>query len=204
MWKDVLNKFLSRFTALARAPEHQWLVGAAGIGLGALLVCRVLYLPLVATIGDRYARLRELRVKLADARVLTKQQPSQEQALARMTARYKIVERQVGEGQSVARILETLSQQAKHHRLELVAVQPPAEEDGPRRLGLGPEMALRETPLTVQLTGRYRHVGEFLGELFHAPFLSSVRQLSMTKPHAERPALQADLALLVYLAEGAR
>jgi Tfp pilus assembly protein PilO len=112
---------------------------------------------------------------------------------------------QVGEGQSIARILETLSQQAKRHRLELVAVQPPIEEEEPRRVGVGAEMILRELPLSVHVTGRYRQIGEFLGALSHAPFLSSVRHVRMMKPQADRATIQADLALVVYLADaGAR
>ena len=183
------------------SPRRQWLAGLVLASAGALLLLRVVYLPLLAGIGHRYARLQEVRVKIADVRVLKEQQPTQQKALAQMKARQQTLQHQVGEGQSVARILETLSQQAKRHRLELVAVQPPAEEEAPRRVSVGPDMTLRELPLSVQLIGRYRQVGEFLGELYHAPFLSSVRQVMIAKPQADRAIIQADLALVVYLAD---
>lgn len=204
MWKDSLNNILSRFGARARVSRYSWLLGAVATALGALLVFRWLYLPLFAALRDRYARVQELQVKIDDVQLLKRQQPTQERALVQMTARYTTLERQVGTGQSVARILETLSQQAKHHRLELVAVQPPAEDSEPVHLRLGPEMALQAVPLTVHLTGRYRQVGEFLGELSHASFLSSVRRLTITRPNAERATLQADLVLFVYLAKELR
>lgn len=195
-----MNKLLSWIPRSLNA-RQQWLAGMALACAGMLLLLRVVYLPLLAGIGDRYARLQELRVKIADVRVLKEQQPTQQKALDHIKARYQVLRQQVGEGQSIARILETLSRQAKHHRLELVAVQPPAEEEEPRRVSVGSDLTLRELPLSVQLTGRYRQVGEFLGELSRAPFLSSVRQLRMTKPQADRATIQADLALVVYLAD---
>lgn len=199
-----MNKWL-RWIPRSLSPRQQWFAGGGCIVAAMLLLARIVYLPLLADIGYRYARLQELRVKLADVRVLKNQQPAQRKALAQTKARYQALRYQVGEGQSIARILETLGQQAKRHRLELVAVQPPVEEETPRRVIVGADMTLRELPLSVQLTGRYRQAGEFLGEFYHAPFLSSVRQLKIAKPQADRATIQADVALVVYLAEaGAR
>jgi len=156
----------------------------------------------VARIGERRASLADLRIKTADTHLLAARLPDQERSLADAQVQYRSLERRAGGSQSVARILETLGQQAKDHRLELVAVQPREEEESePLILALGPEFTLQEIPLRLQLTGRYRQIGEFLGGLIHTPFISSVRELRMRKPEADSATLQADLVLAVYLAK---
>lgn len=182
-------------------PTHQTLGAAAGAVLVAALLARVLYLPALAKIGMRWTALQGLKAKIAEARLLSQELPDQEAALAGVRARYAVLEQRMDADQSVARILDSLSQEAKAHRLDLVAVQPGEEEDKPRLVRLGPKLILREIPLNLELTGSYRHVGEFLGTLPAAPFLSSVRRLSVTKPQADSAKLKADLALAVYLAE---
>lgn len=181
--------------------SQTWLLGVTGALLALVLVVRFLYLPVIARIGERRATLTDFRVKIADAQGLAQQLPDQEKMLQRARERSSTLESRIAEGQSVARILELLSARAKDHRLELVAVQPRAEHNEPRILILGPEVTLREIPLNLRLTGRYRQVGEFLGELPTAPFLASVHTLVLTKPQADTTQLTADLALAVYLAE---
>ena len=181
--------------------RQRWLL-AGTIGVLFLAgLSRFVYLPFVATIGEQRAMLQDLRVKLADAQGLVERVPIQEAALQQDQERSRTLERRIDNGQSIARILETLRQQAKDHELELVAVQPRAEAYEHPALTIQPDLILRETPLTLQLTGRYRQVGEFLGELATAPFLASVRTVTVTKPDAQSPKLRADLVLAVYLPE---
>ena len=184
--------------------RQQVFLGLTGALLVVILSLRFIYLPVLARINERRALLTDLRVKIADAQVLAGQLPGQEQALQLAREHYgDALESWIGKEQSVARILERLSAQAKDHRLELVAIQPRAEDHEPRVVILGPEVTLREVPLTLQLTGRYRQLGEFLGDLPTAPFLASIRELKMTKPQADRAELRTDLVLAVYLSEGA-
>ena len=182
--------------------RQKLLLGGTGALVALVLAARFLYLPVVARIGERRVALTDLRVKTADAHLLAARLADEERTLTEAQAQHRALERRAGGGQSVARILETLSQQAKDHRLELVAVQPREEDESETRtLTLGPELTLQEIPLRLQLTGRYRQIGEFLGGLIHTPFISSVRELRMRKPEAGSATLQADLVLAVYLAK---
>ena len=181
-------------------PRQQLFLGGAGGVLALTFAARFLFVPALAAIGARRATLRDLEVKTADAGVLISQLPQHQAALEQAQESYRaVVERRVGQGQSVARILDTLSRDAKAQRLELVTVQPRAGENEKRLVVLGPELTVSEVPLTLQVTGRYRSLGEFLGKLPDAPFLSSVRQLTVTKPNTVRAELRADLVLAVYL-----
>ena len=183
--------------------RQKLLLGVTG-GLVALVwLFRYLYLPAIATIEARRATLQDLKVKIADAQVLTAQLPDHQAALRDAQERYRALESRLGAGQSVARVLEALSAEAKDHRLELAALKPRTDERERRVFALSPEMLLTEMPLTLQLTGRYRQLGEFLGGLRDAPFVASVQELKITKPEAGHAQLQADLVLAVYLAERA-
>ena len=180
-------------------PRQQLLLGTLGGAIALALCVRFLFMPAIARIGERRATLQNLQVKTADAGVLMSQLPAFQATLQESQARYRLLERRVGESESVARVLETLSQQAKANELELVTVQPRAGESGKRLVVFGSELAVSEVPLTLQLTGRYHSLGEFLGALSDAPFLSSVRELTVSKPDAGHPELRADLTLAVYL-----
>ncbi len=175
--------------------------GAALLALG--LLVQLVYRPLTARIGAQRMALRELRVKVADAQALAQQAPQHQAALERARVRYQALERRLGDGQGIARALETLSAQAKERRLEFVGVQPSAGEGEQPVVMVGPALRLRELPLTVQLTGRYRQLGEFLGELPQAPFLAVVRRLTLSRPRADTPKVLAELLLSVYPAESA-
>ncbi len=174
-----------------------WLLGVAGAAIGVAVCIRFLYLPVIAGIGERRATLTELRVKLADAQTVAAQLPSQEQVLQETQERFRVLERRLGDGQTVSTILESLSALAKEHHIEVVAVQP--EETVAHEVPLSPTVTLREVPLTLQLTGRYRNVGEFLGMLPSAPFVASVRALKISKLPPAGATLRAELALAVYL-----
>ena len=179
------------------------LAGTAAL-VALVLLGRFVYLPVAARLGERRASLTDLRGKTADAHLLASRLSEEERALTEAETHSRAFERRVGEGQSVARILETLGQQAKDRRLELVAGQPREEDHATTRtLLLSPGLTLQEIPLRLQLTGRYRQIGEFLGGLIHAPFLSSVQELRMRKPAGTNATLQADLALAVYLTKDA-
>ena len=181
--------------------REQLMLGATAAAATLLLAVRFLYLPVIGRIGEQRAMIRDLVVKTADAQALAAQRPTTEAALRDAQQRYRTLEDQVGSGQSVGKILELLGAQAKAHRLELTVVQQAPDELQARVVTLGPELTLREVPLTLQVSGRYRQIGEFLGGLQEAPFLSSVRTLTMAKAQAESPTLRAELVLAVYLAE---
>lgn len=180
---------------------YVYLLGGTGSLCVLLLLLRFCYLPVIFRIGERRAALQELRVKMVDVQRVRVDLPKQEAALRRAEERYRTLEKRLGHGQSVARILEELNELAKHKRVQLVATQSSIDEREGRLVTLGPDMILREVPLTVQLTGRYRQMAEFLGALDDAPFIASVQRLHMTKAQRDGYTLQADLALAVYLAE---
>jgi Tfp pilus assembly protein PilO len=179
--------------------RHQVILAAAGASVVVLLVARFVYLPAIGLLNDRRTTLKELRVKIADAQLLISQLPAEQAALAQAQERYRHVENWIGSGDSLARILEALSAQAKRHRLEVAVVQPPTEEQGSVLIPLGADQKLRQVPLKVTLKGRYWQIGDFLGELTSVPFLSSVQSFTMTRPDPTSARLQADLDLAVYL-----
>ena len=183
------------------SPRYKLLLGVTGGLVLSVWAVRFLYLPVLARIAERRALLQDLSVKIEDARVLTEQLSQQQTALDQAKTQFQAMYGRVGNGQSVARILEDLSLQAKGDRLELTAVQPRTADDQNPPLVIGPELALREVPLTIQLKGRYQQMGEFLSRLSDGPFVASVRKLSMRKPQADSAQLEADLSLAAYLAE---
>ena len=179
--------------------QQRLIAAVAGACAAALLAVRFLYIPLWGRLGEQHASLMALRVKIADARALMERLPAEEAALADATTRYQLLERRIGGEQSMARILEALGRQAKAHHLELATVQSRTEAHDERTVTLGQGMTLREVPLTLQLTGRYRQLGEFFSELPTAPYVAAIKRLRVTRPDAETPRLQADLTLAVYL-----
>lgn len=176
-------------------------LGVTGGLLALVWIVRFLYLPVLSRLGAARAALRDLTVKIGDAQGLTQQLPAQRAALEQARGAYKAMYGRVGDGQSVARILEELSEEAKGQRLELVAVQPRSSEEEQGVLVVGPDLALREVALTLQLKGRYQQMGEFLSRFPEAPFLASVRTLRMRKPQADSAQLEAELDLVVYLVD---
>ena len=192
---------MARF-ALRLTTRHQLALAIAGGLTGVVLLARFLYIPLWGQLAQRQATLKSLHVKIADARLFMERLPIEEAALKDAEARRQALERRIGHGQSLARILEQLGQQARARHLELVSVQPRAGEREDHTVTLGPELALREVPLTLQVTGRYRQMGEFLGELPKAPYVAAVKSLHMTRPDPDSPKLNADIVLAVYLAPG--
>jgi Tfp pilus assembly protein PilO len=181
--------------------RQRLLVGVATACLLLIVLFRFVYRPMVGKMDEQRAMLQNLQVKIADAKGLAERLPIQEAALQQARERYHTLKSRFDNGQSVAHILETLKLQAQNHELTLVAVQPRADETEHRLFTLEPGTTLREMPLTLQLTGGYRQLGEFLGELLNPPLMAFVRNLTVTKPEAESPPLRADLVLAVYLAE---
>lgn len=177
------------------------ILGAAAGGLLLLALVWALYVPVIARIGRQRRTLTELRVKIDQARQLAQQPSATDAALEAVEARHRALQQRVMGGQSLARILESLSAQAKDHRLEFSAVQPEAEDEGRAAITLGSGPALREVTLTLHLNGRYRQFGEFLATLPQAPYLASVRRLTITRPVEGGSTLPADVALAVYVAE---
>ncbi len=162
-------------------------------------VWKLAYAPLIAHLLDERATWRDLRAKRIAAESLPSQAPEQEAALHQLQSRYRQLESQLSGGQSVARILEELGARAREQSLELTVIQPRLPKS-PKTVALSPGLTLRETPLSLQLSGRYRAIGEFLSTLPDAPFLASISSLMLTRPEAAAP-LRAELVLTVYTAE---
>ena len=187
--------------AIKLSPRSQLLLGVTGGLVLMVWAVRFLYLPLLGGLADRRTRLRDLAVKIEDARVLTAQLSQQQAALQQAMAAFQSAHGRVGEGQSVARILESLSLQAKGYQVELAAAQPRTADDQTPPIVMGPELALRDVPLTLQLKGRYQSMGEFLGWISDGPFVASVKKVFIRKPQADSAQLEADVVLAAYLAE---
>ena len=174
-------------------------VGAACVALMALV--RFIYQPLLGTLQERRATLRDLRVKIADAQGLADRMPMEEAALRQTKERHRALEERIDKKQSVARVIEMLRTQAKDRELQLSAVQPRPKPDALHTFAFGSETTLRETLLTLQVSGRYQRIGQFLGTLLDQPFLVCVRNVTLTKPANKGQDLQAELSLAVYMPE---
>ncbi len=188
---------------MARAGEWmtEWRPNA--VGVVAVLVAGLL-VPVGLYVARQHAAWVRITRDLAQAQHLNEQLSVEQAKMTDATQRYQRVEQRIGGGQSMARILEALGGQAKAAHVELVAVQPrAADTQHPRLVHLAPSVTLREVPVTVQLSGRYRQLGEFLGALPDAPFISSTRSLTVTRASGDSPSLRAQLELVVYLPESA-
>lgn len=183
------------------ARQQMLLLGAGGVA-AAVLLLRFVYLPLWGQVSQRAAQLRDLQVKIADARIVSERLADQDGLLRKTRERYELVRNRIGDEQSVGRILEALNRQAVDQQLEVLAMQPGGDGRTPERLPLNSTLALREAPVLLRLQGRYRNLGEFLGQLSDAPFLASVRELEL-KPAASGSQLEARLVLSVYVTEDA-
>ena len=190
-----------KLPAIKLPPRAAVLLGITGGLVFAVWAVRFLYLPLLGRLAERRGSLKDLAVKIEDARVLAGQLPQQQAALQQATVIFQSAHGRIGEGQSVARILEALSLRAKGYQLELTAMQPRAAEDQAAPIVMGPELTLRDVPLTLHLKGRYQSIGEFLGGISHGPFVASVRKVFIRKPQADSTLLEADVVLAAYLEE---
>ena len=186
--------------ATVTAQQRAW------IELGLVLVAsalalRFMCMPLLGRITTLRARLQEVGAQIADDTTLAGQAAAHEAVLAQAQREYQALAKRLGAEASLARVLETFKLQAQDHRIELMAAQPRAAEAKPRVVALGEDMTLREVPLTLQLTGRYRHIGEFLALLADEPFAVAVRSLKIAKTDGSRTQLRAELLLTVYLTD---
>ena len=177
---------------------------AAGLGLAVValfLSIRIVLVPIISGIASRRASIQELERLLTEARELQDQREAQERLLAQARSEYQVLQRRVGTGQSIARVLEALSQQAREQRLEITSLKPEMDGDDNAITELGPSVRLRKVPLSLSVAGHYRQVGDFLGQLAQGPFLASIETLRISKPSNATAKVQAELALSVYLAE---
>lgn len=165
------------------------------------VVAGFLYAPLMSRIGQRSAALRTLARQIAEAEALMGGLEEQERALQQARTLYRYVEERAGQGPTLARVLEHLSAQARDHQLELTSVQPQSEAGEARAFSLGASLTLREVPVRLTLTGRFRQLGEFLEGLSQAPFFSSLHTLTLAKESRDGAPLQMELLLAVYLAQ---
>ena len=196
-------------SVMARLTTRQKLVLAGtGASVVLILLIRFLYLPVLGTIGERRAILKDLRVKIADVEVLRAQQAAHEAALVEAEVRYRDLKSWISRGESMPRILEALSRQARDDQVELVVLQPPAAEGDAQEasvftLRLRPGLELRQVPLHLTLTGRFFQIGEFLGTLADMPFVVSVQSIRVTKPEISSAKLRVEVVLPVFLTDGA-
>lgn len=165
------------------------------------LLVRFVYQPLLGTLHQTRAALRDLRVNIADARGVVERGSDHQALLQREQERYRAIKGRIDKSQSVARVIEALRAEARRCQLHLSAVQPRANPDSLRTFAVGTDTMLRETLLTLRLSGPYRQVGEFLGALLEQPFLVYVRHVTITTPEVTGQGLQAELSLAVYLPE---
>ena len=188
-----------KLPTLRLEPRHMYMLGVTAAIAVALLLVRFLYLPVMGRIGERLSSLHDLRVKMADVQAMTEQLSRAEAELRKAQERSLALDRRLGKHQSVAHILDALNERAKQHHVGLTTMQSKVEEGPPRTVMLGGGLMLRAIPLTLQVTGRYRQVAEFLGGLSGASFVSSVQRVTVVKPQAESAKLQADVIVAVYL-----
>ena len=181
------------------ARQQLWL-GAAAAGALLLILVRLAYVPVLGVLGKQAAHNRTLRIKTADAQMLAQQTAQQDALLAQAGERYQALHRWTSSAESMPQIMELLSQQAKAHQVGVAAVQASGEPGAPST-AFGAQITLSEVPLQLTLTGRYWDIGELLGDLAEAPFLSVVRSLTIIRPTPDRVEVQATLVLGVYLTE---
>ena len=172
---------------------------AAAIAAAAVLVVALAYPPLLRGLGQRHRRLAELTASITEARQAADQQLDRARQLERAQQQLAPWMHRIGGGQSMARVLDALNQQAQAHQLQVVAVQPRAAGTSEGKVSAG-RATLRAMPLELQVSGRYRQIGEFLGGLAEAPFLAEVRALRVSSSeHAQ--VLDGRIDLVVYLEE---
>ncbi|GEM_PF-1792198 len=172
------------------------------IFLVSVLALRFLCLPLLGRLSTLRVRAQEVAAQLAEGEAMAQHTSAHEAVLAQAQQRYATLSQRVGAETSLARVLETFRRQAQDHRVELMTMQPRASADAaPGAVALGEGLTLREVPLTLQLTGRYRHLGEFFAGLDEEPFTVVVRSLKMSHVEGSRTQLRAELLLTVYLPE---
>lgn len=190
-------------TAPLRNRALPWLWGAAALAL-LLGAVRGLYLPAMGRLSEQRATARDLQVKLSDAQAWLADQSARTAALERARAAYDHELDRVRSGPSLASVLEELSLRAKRQRLELLAVEPlPPEASATlRAVAVGPGVELQPVPLRLSLRGRYQQVGEFLGNLASAPFLSAVYKLALEQGQPGSTQLGVELWLLVFVRKG--
>ncbi len=174
------------------------LLAASVVGLLTLILG--LLMPASGRLARRRAALGELRGRIAAGHAMVESRAAHVEALERARAGFDPWKARVGTDQSVARVLEELTQRAGQRHLELVAVQPKAEE-APRVLSVSGGLTVREMPVHLRLTGRYRQIGEFLGTLRGGRFLAAVRRIALARSEEGGAVLNAEVDLLIYLQE---
>jgi Tfp pilus assembly protein PilO len=186
---------------LSVTPRGRLVLGLAAAVAAAVLWVRLIAQPALGRISARRATLTALEAQIAHARELADRLPEVEAASRQAHGRYDALARRLESVRTTSHVLEMLSHQAKAHRLELIAVEPRQPTDGPHRLSESSGLVIHQIPMWFKLAGRYRQVGEFLGELTEGPVAAAIRELRLTKAQAEGAVLKVDLVLAVYLAE---
>jgi Tfp pilus assembly protein PilO len=150
--------------------------------------------------GRRQAWI-EARAQILNAKALEARNPSAE-AREALQRRYDELAARVGAGQSIARIVELLGDQARAESLEVVVQQAKDQQDEEQPAAWPGALSVAPMPLTLQLTGRYRALGEFVGWLAEAPFVATVDSIRMDKLDPGSPRLKVELRVVVYPSAG--
>ena len=190
----------ARWRALAPEQQRRAVAGAAALGLA--LVIGGVILPARALVHSRRAALMEIRRGIADGEAAGRQAQVESQRQRALEAQYQALRQRAGEGRSVAHVLDLISAQAQAHHLEIVTSQPAPDAREAGLVVIGPDLALKSLPFTLRLDGSYQALGEFLGELLDAPYLASVRRMTVTAPDNSRRAVHAVVELVVFVAAG--
>ena len=185
--------------SLSLTPRHRVVLGLAGAAALLALLVRWVYLPVVGRIRDRAAAIRELQVKLADVKDILPRLPAQDAAFQEASARFSAFQARLGTDEALARMLDTLRREAEHWHMEFRASQLSHEDVAKRAISLGPTLVLRPVPVTLNLVGRYRSLGEFLGSLERLPAVVTIETLSVSHTPELHPRLEATVQLAVYL-----
>ena len=155
---------------------------------------RLVSLPLIATVAVMVAwlsvsswlgwsswrahqRLTALRARAQETDVLIAQHDAYETAWQQQT-RAVDDDPRLNPTQSLAEALTMLSSLATRDHVSLVVQQPPTTR-AELRWQLAHTRTFRDVPLTLELTGRYRNIAEFLGALSEMPLLNAVRHITL-------------------------
>lgn len=194
-----MQQLVSLWTSLNPAARRM-AAGVLVLAAGAL-VWRAVLSPLIGAVSVQRANLAELKGKIEVAQMLAGQLAGQQAVLSEARAEYQRVRRRIGDGHTVARVLEELGRLAKQEKLGIAGLEPQDNEAAPRLLAVEGGLTIREVPVRLKLKGRYQQMGQFLAALSGASSLATVQRINFTRPDAESAQLEAELVLAIYLQE---
>ncbi len=177
------------------------LIRMVGAGLAVVMMGGFIARPMVLRIQHQRAVLAELRAQHAMAQALVDEQDRYDTALQERQAQYQTLQQRWRTVTSMAGVIETLTALAKSAHVELLAAESHRGTAPPAVIQVGPDLVVREVPLTLEVSGRYRQLGDFLGRLHGAPCVTSLRGMGLARQSSGPARVKMQLLVLVYLAE---